>query len=228
MAFVPDGLRVHCTRSPSGTARGRLFDTTAEADGVRDRWQTRRMSEDTRTVPQHLVERWQGEEDPRPPLPMVGDERQLLTAYLDHYRETLALKCEGVPLGRLKDKNLAPSGLSLHGLLRHLAGCERWWFRIQFGEQDLPLLHYSDEDPDQDFDFEDADPAADFATWREECDRSRELVAATPDLGATGTHLATGSPVSLRRVLISMIAEYAQHCGHADLLRERLDGRTGF
>lgn len=180
----------------------------------------------TNAVPQHLAQRWQV--DPRPPLPLVGGEREMLTAYLDHYRETLALKCEGVPPERLRERSVEPSGLNLHGLLRHLAGCERWWFRIQFGEQDLPLPFYSDEDPDQDFVFEDADPVADLATWREECARSRELVAATPDLDATGTHLASGQPVSLRRVLVGMIAEYAQHCGHADLLRERIDGATGF
>ncbi|MFG3252196.1 DinB family protein [Streptomyces sp. NPDC048172] len=176
-------------------------------------------------LPQHLAPKWEG--DPRTPLPLVGDERELLTAYLEWYRETVALKCEGVPPERLREQSVAPSALSLQGLLRHLAGVERWWFRIQFGEQDLPLLFYSDEDPDQDFEWEGGDPAADLATWREECARSRELVAATPDLDATGTHLASGQPVSLRRVLIGMIAEYAQHCGHADLLRERIDGATG-
>nr|WP_241265778.1 DinB family protein [Streptomyces boncukensis] len=170
-------------------------------------------------------------EDAREPLPMTGGERELLTGYLDWYRETLRLKCEGLTAAQLSERSVRPSGMSLHGLLRHLAGVERWWFRIQFGGQDLPLLFFSDEDPDQDFDWERSDPHADPAgaleTWQRECARSRELVAATADLEATGTHLATGQPVSLRRVLLHLTAEYARHCGHADLLRERIDGATG-
>ena len=167
-------------------------------------------------------------EDTRAPLPMVGDEREILTAYLDWHRETFALKCAGVPPERLREKGIPPSTMSLHGLLRHLAGVERWWFAIQFAGEDVPMLFYSDDDPNQDFEFGDeGDPAADMEVWRAECDRSRQIVAAAESLEQTGTRASTGDPVSLRRILVSMIAEYARHDGHADLLRERIDGATG-
>ncbi|MGW8381092.1 DinB family protein [Streptomyces sp. ODS28] len=171
------------------------------------------------------AQQWDG--GARPPLPRTGGERELLTAYLDRHRATLALKCEGVPAERLSERAVPPSGLSLHGLLRHLAGVERWWFRVQFAGEDVPLLYYSDDDPEQDFTALDGDPAEAYEVWRAECERSRAIVAATPSLDAEGPGVEPAGPVSLRRVLIHLIAEYAQHNGHADLLRERLDGRTG-
>jgi Protein of unknown function (DUF664) len=166
--------------------------------------------------------------DTRQPLPLVGDEREVLTAFLDWHRETLQLKCSGVPAERLSEKAIPPSNLSLHGLVRHLAGVERWWFSIQFARQDLPLLYYSDDDPNQDFDDLDGDVHTALRTWRDECQRSREIVASAASLDATGTKQSTGEPISLRRILIAMIAEYARHNGHADLLRERIDGATGY
>ncbi|MCT9929035.1 DinB family protein [Planotetraspora sp. A-T 1434] len=166
-------------------------------------------------------------EDTRTTPPLVGDERQILTAYLDWHRTTFELKCSGVPLERLSDKGVPPSGLSLHGLLRHLAGVERWWFRKQFAGEDVPLLYYSDDDPDQDFETLDGDVTEALAVWRAECDRAREIVANAPSLEQTGLHFASGQPISLRRILVDMIAEYARHNGHADLLRERIDGAAG-
>ena len=166
-------------------------------------------------------------DDTRTTPPLVGDEREILTAYLDWHRQTFELKCSGVPPERLSDKGIPPSGLSLHGLARHLAGVERWWFRTQFAGEDVPMLYYSDDDPNQDFDALDGDPAEAFAVWREECARSRQIVAAASSLDQTGTHAATGNPISLRRVMVHLIAEYARHNGHADLLRERIDGATG-
>ncbi|MEU7134234.1 DinB family protein [Streptomyces sp. NPDC046261] len=167
-------------------------------------------------------------EGSRPDLPTIGSEREVLTAFLDWHRETFALKCSGVPAERLSDKGVPPSGMSLHGLIRHLAGVERWWFRTQFAGEDVPDLYYADDDPDQDFDALDGDPAEALAVWRAECERSREIVAATPSLEDTGRIVATGQPISLRVVLVKLIAEYARHNGHADLLRERVDGATGF
>jgi hypothetical protein len=165
--------------------------------------------------------------DPRTSLPLVGGEREILTAFLDWHRATFELKCSGVSPERLSEKGLPPSGLSLHGLVRHLAGVERWWFRIQFAGEDVPLLYYSDDDPDQDFESLDGDVGEAFATWRGECDRSREIVAAAASLDETGTQRSSGQPISLRRILVHMIAEYARHNGHADLLRERIDGAAG-
>jgi hypothetical protein len=166
-------------------------------------------------------------EDTRPPLPNVGDERTLLAAYLDHYRATLEQKCTGVDVARLSEATMPPSTMTLHGLVRHLAGCEQWWFQTQFGGDDTPQVYYSDEWPDQDFEdlsgpFEDA-----LATWHAMCARSREIVAAH-SLDDTGIRQRTGEPTSLRAVMLKMITEYARHCGHADFLREGIDGVTGF
>lgn len=166
-------------------------------------------------------------DDPRPPLPLVGGEREVLTAFLDHHRRTLELKCTGVPPGRLSERGVPVSTLTLHGLLRHLAGVERWWFALQFAGQDLPMLYYTDDDPDQDFDTLDGDPAEALAVWRAECARSRQIVAAASSLDETGIHRRSGRPIALRRILVHTIAEYARHNGHADLLRESIDGATG-
>ena len=163
----------------------------------------------------------------RPDPPLEADERTMLNAYLDFQRETLALKCAGLS-DRHSEKLIPPSGLSLHGLVRHLAGVERWWLRQQFAGEDVPILYYSDDDPNQDFDSLDGDFDEALAVWRRECDRSREIVAAAPSLDATGTRRQTGDSFSLRWVLLRLIAEYARHNGHADLLRERIDGAIGW
>jgi hypothetical protein len=160
-------------------------------------------------------------------IPTTGGERELLTALLDWHRETFEGKCTGVPPERLRERGVPPSTLSLHGLVRHLAGVERWWFRIQLAGEDLPMLFSPDDQPDLDFEFRgDADPVADLATWRAECAASRDVVAAR-DLDDTGIRNRDGAPITVRFVLAHQIAEYARHNGHADLLRERLDGRTG-
>jgi hypothetical protein len=165
-------------------------------------------------------------EDARVEVPSVGTEREILVATLDWHRQTFALKCAGVPPKRLSEKGVPPSGLSLHGLLRHLTGCERWWFRMQFAGEELPMLYYSDDDPNQDFDSLDGDVDAAFELWREECEHSRRIVAAA-SLDDTGIRRRNGKPISLRRIMVDHIAEYARHNGHADLLRERIDGATG-
>ena len=163
----------------------------------------------------------------REAIPTTGGDRELLTALLDYHRQTFAAKCAGVPPERLRERGIPPSTLSLHGLVRHLAGVERWWFRIQLAGEDVPMLFYTDDNPDLDFDFgEDADPVADLATWWAECAVSGTVVAAR-GLDDTGTRRRDGAPISTRFVIAHMLAEYARHNGHADLLRERIDGRTG-
>lgn len=159
--------------------------------------------------------------------PQVGDERELLCSFLDWHRKTFELKCLGVAAERLSERSVPASSMSLHGLVRHLAGAERWWFRIQFAGEDVPLLYYSDDDPGQDFDRLDGDVSEAFESWRAECERSRRIVAAAASLEQTGAGLRTGEPFSLRWLLVHMIAEYARHNGHADLLRESIDGATG-
>ena len=166
-------------------------------------------------------------DETRLPLPTVAGERELLVAYLDHYRETFALKCAGLTPAQLSERAVPPSTLSLHGLARHLAGTERWWFQQQFLSADVPHLYYTDDEPDLDFDGTDTTFAEAFAVWQTECATSRRIVAEAASLDVTGVQLSTGAPVSLRRIMLHMITEYARHDGHADLLRERIDGATG-
>lgn len=182
------------------------------------------MSSQTPIPEANYAPKWTG--DTRPTLPTVAEERELLVAYLDHYRATIEQKCTGIPVERLNDRTMPPSTMSLHGLVRHLAGCEWWWFHHQFAGDDTEHVYYSDEWPDQDFEdlsgpFEDA-----LATWHRICARSREIVA-THTLDDTGTVERTGERISLRAIMLKMISEYARHSGHADLLREAIDGATG-
>jgi hypothetical protein len=176
--------------------------------------------------PENISPRWS--EDDRVDPPPLGDEREILTGLLDWYRRTFELECAGVPPDRLSERAVPPSTMSLHGLLRHLAAVERWWFRLQFAGENVPMLYYSDDDPDQDFESLDGDVAEAFMVWRAECERSRRIVAETESLDRTGSRRSTGEPISLRRILVDMIGEYARHKGHADLLREQIDGATGY
>lgn len=157
--------------------------------------------------------------------PLIADEREMLLSYLEFHRETIALKCADLPPGKESEPLVPPSELTLHGLVRHLAGVEQWWLSMQFaGEEPEPLF----PDPEDDF----GDLAGDFADalamWRAQCEHSRSIVAAATSLDQTGTRIQTGEPISLRRILMLLICDYARHCGHADLLRERADGSVGW
>ncbi len=162
-------------------------------------------------------------DDDRPRIPRVASEREALAAYLEYYRATVAMKCRGLSAQQLRARAVPSSSLSLHGLVRHLAGVERWWFQQNFARRDVPLLYVGDADvePPADADFD-----ADLAWWRAECAASREIVAAH-DLDDCARPLDWDEEVDLRWVMLRMIGEYAQHCGHIDLLREGIDGRTG-
>ena len=165
-------------------------------------------------------------QDDRIDPPYEAGERAMLDAWLDFHRATLAMKCDGLSDAQLRERAVPPSTLSLLGLVRHMADVERNWFRRVLGGEDAPPLFWSDDDPDGDFDNVDsADVAEGFAAWRSECERARQAAAAAPSLEATG--LRRGEPVSLRWILVHMIEEYARHSGHADLLRERIDGTVG-
>lgn len=166
-------------------------------------------------------------DDRRPPINRTGTELEILTGFLDNHRIQFEQKCAGLTHEQMSAAGVPPSTMSLHGLLRHLSGVERWWFQIQFAGDDVPMLYYSDDDPGQDFDSLEGDIGAACDVWHRECARSREIVAAAATLDETGTSKRDGSKFSLRWLLVDMIAEYAQHNGHVDLLRERIDGRTG-
>jgi hypothetical protein len=159
--------------------------------------------------------------------PFVSDERHILAGYLDWHRQTLLFKCAGLTAGQLKTAAVEPSNLTLLGLVRHMAEVERWWFRRRAAGVEVGDLFCSEESEDGDFDdIETADPEADFATYLRECDLAREAVADLP-LDHTFFHPRRGVRISLRWVYVHMIEEYARHNGHADLLRERIDGVTG-
>ena len=166
--------------------------------------------------------------DPREGGVRLGDERATLTEFLRCQRLTLQLKCEGLDAEQLARRAVEPSTMSLLGLLRHMAEVERSWFRRRFAGQDAPRRYQSEEAPDGDFDGAVADPAVveeAWAAWREEV-AFAEQFAREADLGFAGVD-SEGAPISLRELLVHMIEEYARHNGHADLLRERIDGRLG-
>jgi uncharacterized damage-inducible protein DinB len=169
--------------------------------------------------------------DPRPEPSPVAGERETLVGFLKWQRETLELKCANLDAASLARRSVEPSTMSLLGLLRHMADVERGWFRQLMAGQDAPPLFSTDTDPDGDFDGAVPDPEVvteAWEAWRAEIAFADRFVAEAPDLDVTGTIPdAWRGPMSLRWVLTHMIEEYARHNGHADLLRERIDGRVG-
>ncbi|TXS05129.1 DinB family protein [Streptomyces sp. col6] len=168
---------------------------------------------------------WTAPDATRTPGSLVADERETLTGYLNWFRSTLLQKCAGLTGEQLTERTVPPSNLTLLGLLRHMAKVERTWFRERFGGQELAPMY--DPAKGKDADFEDLDPAAaagDYARLVEECRLADEIIAGA-SLDDTFTH--NGEVFSLRLVHVHMIGEYARHIGHADLVRERLDGVTG-
>ncbi|MFI7135467.1 DinB family protein [Nonomuraea sp. NPDC050153] len=164
-------------------------------------------------------------EDTRIPPALTGDERTTLNNWLEWHRATLAFKCAGLSDDQLRLRSASPSTLSLLGLVRHMAHVERSWFRRVLNGEDLPKLW--DKDRDNDADFKEVDTASvkeAFATWEEEIERARAISAAKP-LEAVGDR--NGQACTHRYILIHMVEEYARHNGHADLLRERIDGAIG-
>jgi len=167
------------------------------------------------------------EDDPRSEGGVFG-ERNVLVSYLRDYRLTIELKCSGLDAGGMARRSVPPSPLSLLGLVRHLADAERIWFRRVLAGQDAPWIFRTDDDRDAAFTGAAADPAlvdAAWAAWREEVRFAERFVENATDLGMTVPY--QDGVISLREVLVHMIEEYARHAGHADLLRERIDGRVG-
>ena len=159
---------------------------------------------------------------------LTANERDMLDGWLEYHRATLAWKCEGLSADQLRERAVPPSSLSLLGLVRHMAEVERAWFRRRVGREDVPMLYCTDSSPDADFDeVADADAAEALETWRRECDRARAIVAAVPSLDDTFENDRDGQTYSLRWIVSHMVEEYARHNGHADLLRERIDGAVG-
>lgn len=177
---------------------------------------------------------------PTVPLPIdpqpATDEHTTLTEFLDYYRSVLLRKVNGVSDEDARRATVEPSDLNLLGLLRQLADVERSWFRGVFEGADVAPLFSGPSHPagDRDGDLHPGPSdtvAAALAVWQEEADHSRAVVAAgDPGVLAVRAGIRDGrvfGPVNLRWILVHMIEEYARHCGHADLLRERIDGMTG-
>lgn len=165
------------------------------------------------------------QDDPRESGDAPRGERATLVRYLRDRRLTLLLKCEGLTPEQLARRSVAPSDMSLLGIVRHLAEVEQYWFRIVMaGER--PERHYrgSAAIAFHDAVGDESHVADAWRRWHDEVAHAEGLVDATPDLGTVGR--GPEQP-ELREVLVHMIEEYARHLGHADLLRERVDGRVG-
>jgi uncharacterized damage-inducible protein DinB len=210
------------------------------AEGVKVQWYgTIRGMRDAESE-ERVPERWSkatvrpdlwldAEDDPRQSGPEPGDERSVLVDYLHAQRLTLQLKCDGLDVEQMARRSVPPSTMSLLGLVRHMAEVERNWFRRVMAGADEPPIYRAGGDRDGDWDGavpEVAVVADAWARWRREREFADRYLATKPDLASTG-RCADGSTVSLREVLVHMIEEYARHNGHADLLRERIDGRVG-
>jgi hypothetical protein len=163
--------------------------------------------------------------DTRPRPPLTGTERVLLDSFLDLHRETLLWKCAGLTDDQLRARAVPTSTLSLLGLVRHLTEVERGWFFDVLPHEATPI-YYTDDAPDDDFHAVDSVPVSDvLARYRAEVDRIRVEIGSVPlDFEYTDPR---GKTFSLRWVYVHMIEEYARHNGHADLIREAIDGVTG-
>ena len=169
------------------------------------------------------------ENDPRESDRQPDGERETLLNYLRTQRLTFQLKCDGLDAEQLAQRSVPPSSLSLLGLVRHLADVEHSWFRRTIGGSDKPRRYRTAEDRDADFNGAVADPecvAEARATWEAAITDADAIIAGVDDLGATFP-LHDSQRIALREVLVHMVEEYARHNGHADLLREQIDGRTG-
>ncbi len=160
--------------------------------------------------------------------PFINDERTMLESWLDFHRTTLLLKCDRLDRPGLTARPVVTSKLSLHGLVRHMAEVERNWFTrvLLLRAPDTPPLFYDPSVEDSELvPLDDADWEHDLAAWLEECGRSR---AAAARFGLDDTGLRHGQDCSLRWIYVHMIEEYARHNGHADLIREMVDGAVGW
>ena len=168
------------------------------------------------------------EGDPREALEPGKGETAVLAEYLDRYRMTFELKCEGLTAEQLATRSVPPSTMSLLGMIRHLARVEHSWTRRVFeGQIELPHLYRTENDPDLDFNDAVADDevvAEAWDTWRGEVAHARAVYA---DLDLDALVEVHGQEVETRDIVVHLVEEYARHVGHVDLLRECIDGRTG-
>ncbi|MEU8233549.1 DinB family protein [Actinoplanes sp. NPDC048967] len=166
-------------------------------------------------------------QDDRIDPPLLGGERETLRAYLDYHRATLAMKCQDLSDEELRQRSMPPSTLTLLGLVRHMAEVERTWFRRVINAEDIPLRWSAEGDFQAAYDASASTRAEAFGAWQEEVEHARRIERAAESLDVTGYQARWGEQVSLRLVMLHMIHEYARHNGHADFLREGIDGEVG-
>jgi len=159
--------------------------------------------------------------------PSIADEREMLRAFLDFHRATLAMKCDDLSDEDLRRRSMPPSTLSLLGLVRHMAEVERAWFRRVINGEDIPLVWSADGDFQVAYDASTATRPEAFAAWQAEVEHSRRIERAAESLDVTGYNARSNEKVSLRLVMLHLMHEYARHNGHADFLREGIDGTVG-
>jgi uncharacterized damage-inducible protein DinB len=175
-----------------------------------------------------MTEPWTAPQVERTEPGRILDERQALEAWLDFHRDTLLLKCAGLTAGQLKERAAPPSRLSLLGLVRHMTEVERWWFRMHAASADLPFP-YDPDQTGQDFEaLDEADAAANIEAFTQEIEQARAAVAGRQLDDVVLSHGDHPERTrDIRWIYLHRIEEYARHNGHADLLRERIDGVTG-
>ncbi|WP_344382698.1 DinB family protein [Streptomyces thermolineatus] len=159
--------------------------------------------------------------------PLRGGERETLRAFLDYHRATLAMKCDGLSDEELRRRSMPPSTLSLLGLVRHMAEVERAWFRRVINGEDVPLVWSDEGDYQVAYDASSSTRSEAFDAWRAEVEHARRIEREAESLDVTGHQPRWGEDVSLRLVMLHLIHEYARHNGHADFLREGIDGTVG-
>lgn len=170
---------------------------------------------------------WTAPEISRTWPPNVGGERESLQSWLDFHRQTLLHKCAGLTADQLKLASVPPSNLTLLGLVRHMTDVERWWFRIHAAGQQVDYVYWTDLQHDEDLDnLAEADAETDYQTYLNEIKLADEAVAGV-SLDHTFIHRLNRKEHSVRWAYVHMVEEYARHNGHADLIRERIDGATG-
>lgn len=196
-----------------------------ETDTTTTRWTVATVYDDMWVDP---------DDDPRETETEIVDERGVLLEGLRHFRLTVEMKCAGLDAEQMAQRSVPPSTMSLLGLIRHLTEDERHFRRVMAGE-DAPKLYRTEEDRDGDWNGAVADPAVVEDAWRQwrlETERTDRFIASVDDLGTTNAGFSdygaeAGGHLQVRDVLAAHVNEYARHCGHADLLRERIDGRVG-
>jgi Protein of unknown function (DUF664) len=159
--------------------------------------------------------------------PLIAGEREMLRAYLDFHRATLAMKCDGLTDEELRRRSMPPSTLSLLGLVRHMAEVERTWFRKVINREDIPLVWSDEGDYQVAYDASTSTRAEAFGAWQAEVEHSRRIEREAESLDVVAHQPRWGEDVSLRLVMLHLIHEYARHNGHADFLREGIDGTVG-